>query len=1177
MNQDIYGKRPCRSIWTCGVGVFVLWIAGWCSMAVAQSDVQLWPDVSRQMRPWAYWWWMGSAVDKDNIASELQEYQKAGMGGVHIIPIYGAKGYEDRYIEYLSPQWMEMLDYTVTEADRLGLGVDMTLGTGWCFGGPMIPDSLANAIVKYKVEKVTGPTEVRYKVNPAVQTLMAYGPNGQIVELTDQVAGGEIKWSAPQGDWQIYELWQQPSGRKVKRAAPGGQGHMLNPFSRQATETFLKEFDKVFSQYKGHLPRAIYHDSYEYVCNWSPDLLSEFQKRRGYRLQDYLPALLDPDADLQLAARVKADYRWTISEMMTDHFTQTWVQWARSKGFLTRNEAHGSPANLLDLYALSDSPETEFFRFDRNPLVAKFASSAAHTAGRRFTSCETGTWLQEHFQVTLGHLKPFIDGLFVSGVNHVFYHGTCYSPKEAPWPGWVFYASTQMNPRNSIWKDVLALNTYLARCQSVLQTGKPDNDILLYWPVCDYWSEPKGLNQDLTVHGTGWLREQPIGQVASMLWKKGYAFDYVSDRQLLQAKADSSGVSLPGGNYRAIVVPPVSFIPLQTLQALHRLAREGAAVLFVDHLPSDVFGLKDLKTQRNTMETLLQTISWDISSDSGRMASVGKGRFYVSADLDIMLRSAAVRRESMVDHPGIYYIRRSDEAGYWYFITNQDEQFIHNPATPCLNDWVPLSVKAESVLMMDPLTGKSGLAAFRKTAEGLTDVYLQLEPGQSMILRALRTAAISASIAKWDYFQTAGQPITLEGLWKVRFIDGGPDIPAPFETKSLASWTVLGDDNARRFAGTARYAMVFDKPDIEAEAWTLDLGRVADSARVFLNGQNLGTVFTTPFQIRIASSELKASGNLLEIDVTNVAANRIRDMDINKVVWKNFYDTNVVNIDYKPFDASAWPIRDAGLLGPVRLIPLATIPLDKPAPDQANTLPTLWIIGDSTVKNNTPGLQGWGDPIAAYFDTTKINVKNRALGGRSSRTFQTEGLWDKVLAEMKSGDFVLIQFGHNDNGPLNTGRARASLHNNSDDTQEVVMEATGKTEIVHSYGWYLRKYIADAKAKGATPIILSLVSRNIWDTEGKTVIRATADYALWASEAAKQGGADFVDLNAIIADHYEILGQDKVKAEFFLDDHTHTTPAGAKLNAASVVEGLRRLEHCGLCQYLLAQEGQLQQ
>jgi outer membrane protein assembly factor BamB len=234
-------------------------------------------------------------------------------------------------------------------------------------------------------------------------------------------------------------------------------------------------------------------------------------------------------------------------------------------------------------------------------------------------------------------------------------------------------------------------------------------------------------------------------------------------------------------------------------------------------------------------------------------------------------------------------------------------------------------------------------------------------------------------------------------------------------------------------------------------------------------------------------------------------------------------------------------------------------------------LPTLWIIGDSTVKNNTQGLLGWGDPIAELFDTTKINICNRALGGRSSRTYINEGLWDKVLSEMKAGDFVLMQFGHNDNGPLNTGRARASLHSNGDETQEVVMESTGKKEVVHSYGWYIRKYIADAKAKSATPIVLSLVARNIWDKEGKTVVRATNDFTTWASDAAKQGGADFVDLNGIIADHYEAEGQAKVKTQYFMTDHTHTTPAGAELNAACVVEGLKKLSNCKLCDYLLSQ------
>ena len=229
--------------------------------------------------------------------------------------------------------------------------------------------------------------------------------------------------------------------------------------------------------------------------------------------------------------------------------------------------------------------------------------------------------------------------------------------------------------------------------------------------------------------------------------------------------------------------------------------------------------------------------------------------------------------------------------------------------------------------------------------------------------------------------------------------------------------------------------------------------------------------------------------------------------------------------------------------------------------------PTLCIIGDSTVKNHTAGLEGWGDPIGAYFDKSKIVVVNHALGGRSSRTFLTEGLWDKALADLKPGDFVLMQFGHNDGGSPRTSY-RASLKGVGEETESVVNPKTNLTETIHSYGWYLRKYIADARAKGATAIVLSPIPRNIWSADGK-VARSGGDYGLWAAQAAKAGGASFVDLNAIIADKYDALGPDKVKT-FFPGDHTHTSPSGAEMNAGAVVEGLKGLKDCQLAAFLAA-------
>jgi rhamnogalacturonan acetylesterase len=228
-------------------------------------------------------------------------------------------------------------------------------------------------------------------------------------------------------------------------------------------------------------------------------------------------------------------------------------------------------------------------------------------------------------------------------------------------------------------------------------------------------------------------------------------------------------------------------------------------------------------------------------------------------------------------------------------------------------------------------------------------------------------------------------------------------------------------------------------------------------------------------------------------------------------------------------------------------------------------LPTAFIAGDSTAASGSGATQGWGVPFAAYFDTAKINVANRARGGRSSRTFQSEGLWDRVLAEMKPGDFVLIQFAHNDGGAINdASRARGSVPGLGEETQEIDNLLTKKHEVVHTFGWYMRKFIADTKARGATPIVLSLTVRNIWK-DGR-VERGSGRFSQCAAEIAKSQGVTFVDLTNIVADQYQKMGQEKVK-EFFPGDHTHTSPAGADFNAASVVAGLKGLNNCPLVGY----------
>lgn len=230
--------------------------------------------------------------------------------------------------------------------------------------------------------------------------------------------------------------------------------------------------------------------------------------------------------------------------------------------------------------------------------------------------------------------------------------------------------------------------------------------------------------------------------------------------------------------------------------------------------------------------------------------------------------------------------------------------------------------------------------------------------------------------------------------------------------------------------------------------------------------------------------------------------------------------------------------------------------------------PTLYIIGDSTVRNANKETWGWGTPVAELFDATKIRVENNAMAGRSTRTFLSEGRWDKVLQAIKPGDFLMMQFGHNDGSePDTTSAGRRGVLKGTGEHTKVLTWPDGKVETVHTYGWYLRKFVQEAKAKGAIPVVISMIPRNQFKN-GK-VLRAADSFGKWAAEVAKQEKVYFIDLNRIVADKYDTMGAEQVKA-FFPGDHTHTNLEGAKFNALSVVEGIKEMKACPLNKYLMA-------
>ncbi len=811
-----------------------------------------WPAITAQQKPWTRWWWPGSAVDAEHLTVELEDIAAAGFGGVEITPIYGAKGAESRFIPFLSPRYVEMLAHTSTTAKRLGLGVDMATGTGWPFGGPW-------------------------------------------VGLQD----AELKLDLSQG-----RIDSVPTDFRVTRAAPGDEGRVLNPYSVTAMQHYLEPFTAALASLPVGALRSQFHDSFEYTADWSNEVLARFISANGYDLRDHAQALAgkgDPD----VSARVKADYRATLAALHLGYI-RAWTAWAHTQHELSRNQAHGSPGNLLDVYAAADIPETEVFGstpvaipgFRREasetdgagrPFIAhEFAASAAHVTGKPLVSSETFTWLREHFHEAPSEMKPEIDQLFLAGVNHIFYHGTAYSPPNAPWPGWLFYASTQANSRNPLWRDFAAVNAYIARSQSLLQSGTADNDLLLYWPVYDLWHSAPDLRAP---DGIDWSVEQPFGRISRELTTRGYTHDFISDEQLAAARYEKGEIRTVGGQYRALLIAPTAHMPVATLRHLLDLAHAGARVWFVDAFPRDVDGLGDLAQRRAQFQAELV-----------RAARLG---IRVSSLSQVLVRAQRYR-EALVDQ-GVRFSRRRTEDGYVYFLANLT-------AKP-FDGWLPLRAATGTAWLMDPLNGGVGAA----TRDSSGAVHLQLAPGETLFVRTFKSRA--RSVPPWPYRRASGAPLEIRGPWRLTFIAGGPGLPEARTVTELHSWALDADEAAQRFAGTARYETRFTLPtNAKADDWWLDLGDVRETARIFVNGQDAGTIWSLPRRLRIGAW-LKPGSNTLSLEVTNLAANRIRDLDRHHVPWRYFYDINFVNIRYEPFDASGWPLQPSGLLGPVRMVP----------------------------------------------------------------------------------------------------------------------------------------------------------------------------------------------------------------------------------------------------------------
>jgi hypothetical protein len=479
----------------------------------------------------------------------------------------------------------------------------------------------------------------------------------------------------------------------------------------------------------------------------------------------------------------------------------------------------------------------------------------------------------------------------------------------------LFYAAVHFQSTNPQWKDFGTLNEYIARVQSFLQQGKPANDVLLYYPIIDRYSEP---GRELLQHFDGMERNfenTGFEHVSKWMLENGYGFDFFSDRQL--QNISFNGKLRTGGNeYQTILLPANKLVSEKSFQKIMALAKAGATILIYKNLPQDVPGWGQLEQRRKQFQQLTGQLHFE-EKGNVKKAVVGKGLVLIADDMAALLKEAGVLKPVETE-AGLSSIRRKNDDGNTYFINNRTDKPV--------NQWVKIQADARSVALFDPMFAKSGLAKWKASGKGMIEVLVMLQPYESVIIRTYNSVKTGTV---FPYLQMQSASKEINGKWTIEFLSGGPVLPAKITTDRLGSWTEAGGDELKNFSGVAKYSIDFEKPAGATQAWVLDLGKVNETAEVFLNGKKLATLIGPVFQTGILSSELKAT-NHLEIVVANLMANRISYMDRNNLPWKIFYNTNMParkkeNVKNGLFDASSWKSLPSGLSGPVTLAPTTIV------------------------------------------------------------------------------------------------------------------------------------------------------------------------------------------------------------------------------------------------------------
>jgi hypothetical protein len=883
------------------------------------------PDSSRIMMRW---WWFGPAATKPELTRELEQMKAAGIGGVEIANLYPlalddpSTGFKNT--PFLSPEHLEALHFAAQEARRLELRMDVTLCSGWPFGGEHIP--VTEAAGKLRVESHTIEPGAVSAPAPFVDAGEEWLAGFLLpAPATNEAIAHSEPLPAPVSGWYSFPPSAQPrtlisflssrTGMEVKRPSVGAGGFVLDHYDRAATEEHLRAVgDRLLSAFGNQPPYAVFSDSLEvYASDWSPALLAEFQRRRGYDLRPHLPALV-MDAGPETAA-IRHDWGRTLTEMADENFLKPIEDWAQKHGTQFRSQTYGFPPVTLWSNRLADLPEGEgkaTFNMWREFSDTRWAASAGHLLHRPVVSSETWTWLHSPaFRATPLDMKAEADLHFLQGINQLVGHGWPYSPEIAGEPGWRMYAAAALNGHNPWFFAMPDLTRYLQRVSYALRLGEPANDVALLLPNDDVWAsfsagmqkrqtptspagfDESGSNVSIDESMDKFLGKQVIAQVLDA----GFNLDFI----------DADAIDALGIPYRVLILPAVDRLPVSTYEKILDFARRGGIVIATRRKPATAPGFMHAEQDSARLKAISQALG-DLPSahfieDERKLGAALAS--YTTPDMNL---SPAT--------PEIGFIHRRLRGGNLYFVANTSNQRKH--ATAQFRDG---AAHAES---WDAFTGEiSGLADAQ-------NIDLEMEPYESRLIFLSDTAAAAAPRQK----KPEKVLLDLSRQWKVSFGEGQPTV----EMDRLSSWS---DDRKTRFySGRATYEKSFDLPPGSVRpgsSFVLDFGPgtpeplpsppgrnnmraylvapIREAAQVYVNGKLAGDVWRPPYSLDV-SAFIREGKNDLQVVVGNTAINELagHPQPDYRLLWDRY------GMLFVPQDMENLVPLPSGILGPVKLM-----------------------------------------------------------------------------------------------------------------------------------------------------------------------------------------------------------------------------------------------------------------